>query len=107
LTGSSIARDVDDRIRGGERIGRAEVAHELARDCATSTGSSDSTRSCKRCVVARSRIAPAAQLRERDRALGEALEDQVVELASLREIDRRIEAIAREARTAAESTRFR
>ncbi len=69
----------------------------------TSVGSSDSTRSCKSRVVAAGRIAPAAQLGQRDRALGKALEDQIVELAALGKIHGRIETIAREAGAAAES----
>ena len=44
-------------------------------------------------------------MRERDRALGEALEHQVVERAVLGELDRRIEAVAGEARAAAKSQR--
>jgi hypothetical protein len=47
----------------------------------------------------------AAQLRERDRALAEAFEAEEIEFAMLGEQQRRLDAVAREAGTAADAQR--
>ena len=56
-------------------------------------------------VVAARRIVAPAQLRQRDRALGQAFENQIVERAVLREMHRRVEPVAGEAGAAAEPQR--
>ena len=56
-------------------------------------------------VEATGRLAPSPQLGERDRALGQAFEHQVVERAVFGERDRRVEAVAGEARPASKSQR--
>ena len=96
------SRDVDDGIRRRERVCGAEVAHELDA-IAHERREQRFDALVQSRVVAGGRIAPAAQLGQRDRALGKALEDQIIELAALCKIHGRIETIAREAGAAAES----
>jgi hypothetical protein len=99
---AQAARDVDDRVGRRQRIGRAEIADE--RDAASlDDGQKRLDALGQASIVAACRITPAAQLRERDGALGQALEDEIVELAALGQVERRIEAIARESRAAAQT----
>ena len=88
----------------GERVRRAEVADELRAGAREHRQQRLDARR-EPLVVAGARVAAAPQLRERDRALGEALEDQVVERAVRGEMHGRIEAVAGEPGAAAESQR--
>ena len=58
-------------------------------------------------VVSSGRILALAKLRQSNRALSQALEDQVVDPASCGENDRRLEPVARESGTATDPQRFR
>ena len=99
---AQAAGDGHDRVGRGERIRRAEVADQANAATLEDRQQRLDALGQPRVVAAR-RIAPPAQLRERDGALGEALEHEIVELAALGEVERRIEAVAREARAAAET----
>ena len=79
-------RNRDDRRRPPPIGLAAPKLLTSGRAAARATGSSDSIRSCEPRVEAAVRIALSPQLRQRDRALGEAFEDEIVERAVLGEI---------------------
>jgi hypothetical protein len=97
-------RNIDDHIRCRQRIRRAEIADESRVVPLQQRQQRFDPRHEPR-VVALRRITATAELCERDRALGQALENQVVEVTALGQQDRRVETIAGEARTTSESQR--
>ena len=91
------ARSPDDRPRAAERIGGAHVGED--RDAARAAGRQHGPHPLLRAAGRSPRRVPALLLLgERDRPLGQALEDQVVEPALLRQLDRRLDAVARSSR---------
>ena len=95
------ARERDDRLGSGDRVRGAHIgddAHAVLLDQRQQAGHAP----FEQRVVAVGRIVQPAQLRERDGALAEALQHQVVELAALGEDERGLEPVALEARAAAD-----
>jgi hypothetical protein len=103
--GAELLRQLGDAPCGAVGIGRAEVAHDAhaVREAAREHGAQQVV---QQRLVARVRLAAARQLGERQRALGQRLEDQHRRAAAgdqrLDHGRRRIGAVAREARRAAD-----
>ena len=98
--------DFDDQVRRRDRIGGAHVGdqpHALLLDHRQQQFHAPREQH----VVAFRRLLQLPQLRERDRALGEAFEPQVLQPAALGEYDRRLEAVAGEAGAGADAQRVR
>src|SRR6185369_6392188 len=101
---AELARDRRGAAGGGERVRRAHVGDDAHAPLDRRAEDTAHPRLEQR-IEAGVRLAAACLLRERDRALGEALEDEDVEVAALDELERGLDAIARVAGAGAEAKR--
>ena len=99
------AGDLLDLLGGGERVGSTHVGDDP--DALGAAGGQDRLHPLdEQGIVALRGIFQLRLLGERDGALGQAFEDQVIELALLGQLDRRLDPIAGEAGAGPDPDRF-
>ncbi len=99
---AEIAGLAAHRARAARRVGGAHVADDA--DVALDAGRQDQRHAVMQARrVAQFRVAAARQIFARDRALGEAFEDEVVDLAALGQFERWLQPVVRSAGAAADA----
>ena len=91
-------------LAGGERVGGAEIGDQ-AHASALEHGQQQFHAPLEQRIVAAVRILESPQLPQRDRALGQAFEPQILDVAALGQDQRGLQPIALESRAAADAYR--